>query len=175
MFKKIKEFFTTRKRFHNFIDILEKYDILKIEDGGEPQPRLPAKKIFTEQGRYIATASLQRGMAARQFEDKRRFPRVQYKTPLRYQIKGQSQFRDVKTADLSLGGLSFTDGSFLPLNTPLKLELNLPYNKTLRSEGRIAWTSALPHSDSYHLGVEFLNTNRRELAYLDKLLSNQTS
>ncbi|MDD2702565.1 MAG: PilZ domain-containing protein [Candidatus Omnitrophica bacterium] len=174
LFEKIKEPFIGRKRFHNSIDIYEKYDILKIEVGREPQPRLPEKKFLIERGRCLATASLKKRMAGRQFENRRRFSRVRYRTPLRYQIRGQSQFRDVETADLSVGGLSFTDGSFLPLNTPLRLEINLPYNKTLKSEGKIVWTSALPHSDSYHLGVEFLNMDRREMEYLDRLLSNQT-
>ncbi len=161
------------KRFHNPVDIFKKYDILFLDGRGELQPRVLQKTFSIDRGRYLATASLRRTMAG-YTEDKRRFPRVRYRTPLRYQIRGQSHFRDVETADLSVSGLSFTDDAFLPLNTPLKLELNLPYNKTIRSEGKIVRTAALPHSDSYFLAVEFLNTDRREMQYLDKLLSNQT-
>jgi hypothetical protein len=63
MFKKIRDFFLPRKRFHNPIDISEKYDILSIDEGGEPQPRLPGSKQFNYRGRYLATASLRKSMA----------------------------------------------------------------------------------------------------------------
>ena len=112
-------------------------------------------------------------MAVQQDEvDKRRFPRMLCKSTLRYQIRGQSQFKDVVTGDLSLGGLSFSGGSFLPLNTPLNLEISLPY-KTLKSEGKVVWSSSVPHSDNYHLGVEFSNVAQKDLELLDKFLNHQ--
>lgn len=111
-------------------------------------------------------------MAVDNFEDKRRYPRFQCKTPLRYKIRGESRFKDVETFDLGLGGVSFHDSSFLPMNTPLRMEINLPY-KTLRSEGKIVWTSAIPHSDSYHLGVEFSGVKENDLDSLYKFLNHQ--
>ena len=97
--------------------------------------------------------------------DKRRFPRLNLHTPLRYQIRGDPNFDNAVSDNLSVGGLSFTSDTFLAPDTKVMLEFNV-LSRSLRTIGRIAWTSPLPHSYRNRSGIEFLEVPDEDRKYL---------
>lgn len=105
-------------------------------------------------------------------EEKRRFSRITLHSPLRYQIRGLSEFHNTLSNDISLGGVSFNNSRFIASNTAVALEINV-LSRSLRPIGRVAWSSPLPHSDRYHLGIEFLEFDPKEKNYLSDYIDMQ--
>jgi len=106
-------------------------------------------------------------------EDKRRFPRISLRTPVRCQIRGEHQFDNAISDNISAGGLSFVGNKFIPPSTPVMLEINV-LSRILRPVGRIAWSQPLPHSDRNRLGIEFLELDTKESNYLKDFISMQS-
>ena len=105
-------------------------------------------------------------------EEKRRFPRIQLKIPLRYQIRGGHDFDNSISDDISLGGLRFVNRKFIPPLTDVMLEINV-LSRALNPIGRVAWSSPLPHSDWYNLGIEFIEMDAGEKNYLSDYIDMQ--
>lgn len=105
-------------------------------------------------------------------EEKRRFPRIKTQMPMRYQIRGTSVFNTATADDISRGGMSFINDYFIAPATTLMLEVNL-LAQVLSPIGRIAWSSPLPHSDRYRIGVEFTDLDQRQKNYLDDYVDMQ--
>jgi len=114
-----------------------------------------------------------RGIMAINFEEKRRFPRIQLRAPLRYQIRGLPGFSNALSDDVSLGGVSFSNDKFIAPQTTVAVEINI-LSRMLMSVGRIAWSSPLPHSNQYRSGIEFLELNPPEKNYLKDYIDMQT-
>ena len=106
-------------------------------------------------------------------QDKRRFPRMKIRVPLRCQVRGAQEFNNVLTDNISSGGLGFVHDSFIAPSTNLMLEVNVLLS-VLNPIGRVAWASPLPHSDKYMLGVEFVEIDREQKKCLDDFLEMQT-
>lgn len=98
-------------------------------------------------------------------EGKRLNPRLSRDFPLRYQVRGDKESYNAVSSNISSGGLSFTVHRFIPPETSVMLELNLPL-RTISSAAAIAWITPLTHSDRYKLGVRFLEVNLRDKEYL---------
>jgi Tfp pilus assembly protein PilZ len=94
-------------------------------------------------------------------EEKRRFPRVRLQSPLRYSILGRPETHTALANNVSLGGIGFTDGQYIPPSSTLQLEISL-LASVLPVTGRVAWSAPLPHSDHYRLGVEFTNISEKD-------------
>ena len=107
------------------------------------------------------------------FDEKRRFPRIRFHAPVRYQIRGFAGFNDTLSQDISLGGISFSNNKFIPPQTTVALEINV-LSRILRAIGKISWSSPLPHSDGYKSGVEFLELVPEETNYLKDYLAMQS-
>lgn len=107
-------------------------------------------------------------MAFRQ-EERRHFPRVNFRTPIRFEIVGESEFDNAVSIDLSVGGLSFVSNDFISPSTELILEINI-LSRVLKSSGRVVWSYHLPHSDRNRFGVEFLKFDTFEKQYLANYL-----
>ena len=105
-------------------------------------------------------------------EEKRRFPRIGLKTPLRYQIRGTHEFNNSVTDDISLGGISFRNDKYIAPLTNLMLEIKV-LSRVLNPIGKIVWMSPLPHSDRYHYGIEFLEFGPDEKNYLSQYIDMQ--
>ena len=103
-------------------------------------------------------------------EEKRRFPRLKLHTPIRFQVRGQPQFENTISSDISLGGLSFSGNSFIPPQTPVMIEVNV-LSKVLRAIGKISWAQPLAHSYRNRMGIEFLEMDRPEKDYLNEYLN----
>lgn len=98
-------------------------------------------------------------------KENRRFPRIKLRIPLHYRLRGTSEFDNVSSEDISLGGLRFTNNRFIPPLSNLSLEINI-LSRVLSPTGRVVWSTPLPHSDRYNLGVEFLDFHPDEKKYL---------
>jgi hypothetical protein len=107
-------------------------------------------------------------------EEKRQFPRINLRTPIRYQIRGNSLFDHAVSDNISLGGLSYIGNTFIAPSTALMLEINI-LSKILRPVGKIIWSQPLPHSDRNRLGIEFLELDLNEKSYLADFISMHTN
>lgn len=105
--------------------------------------------------------------------EKRRFPRIHLRTPIRYQIRGQPEFDNTVSENISTGGIGFTTSKFIPPATALMLEINL-LSRFLRPIGEIAWVSPLPHSDRNRVGIEFIELDATEKNFLNDYINMQT-
>lgn len=111
-------------------------------------------------------------MAIRQAE-RRRFPRFNYHTPIRYEIVGEPEFDNAVSDDISVGGLSFISHKFIAPATELVLEVYI-FSRLLRMMGKIVWASRLPHSDRNKFGIEFIQFDPLEKDHLASCLEVAT-
>lgn len=105
-------------------------------------------------------------------EEKRHCPRINFHTPIRYQIRGTSEFDNAISDNISTGGISFINNKFIAPATPVMLEINV-LSRILRPIGKIAWSSPLPHSYRNRLGIEFLELDPQEKNYLADYIKMQ--
>ena len=94
-------------------------------------------------------------------EDKRSSPRVTFRTPLRYQVRGTPELKETISENISAGGIGFINSGFIVPQTLVMLEISV-LSRVLRSVGRIAWASSVSHSEKYRLGVEFVELPVRQ-------------
>ncbi len=102
--------------------------------------------------------------------ENRIFPRVDFRSQIRYQIRGKPDFDNVLGNDISCGGLKFTSDKFIPVSTLLMLEINV-LNRLIRPLGKVAWSTPVAHSGRQQTGVEFLEFDRLERNYLNDFVS----
>jgi hypothetical protein len=105
-------------------------------------------------------------------EEKRCFPRIKIQTPLRYQIRGTPEFNNAIGDNISLNGIGFITDKFIVPSTNIMLEINL-LSWALTPVGRVVWSSPLPHSDRYRLGVEFIELDPNQKNYLTDYIDMQ--
>lgn len=105
-------------------------------------------------------------------EEKRRFPRIKLRTPLRYQIGGTTDFNNVVSDNICLGGIGFINNKFVAPKTLVVLEVNI-LSRIIRPVGKVVHSSYLPHSDKYYLGVEFLEIDLMEKRYIADFIDIQ--
>lgn len=103
-------------------------------------------------------------------EEKRRFPRVRLKVPLRFHLRGNPEIDNTLTEDIGLGGIGFINNGFIPAKTPLDLEIPV-FSRLLCPIGRVAWSQVLPHSNRYRVGVEFVQIDQKDSDFLRDYLS----
>lgn len=105
-------------------------------------------------------------------EEKRRFVRVKFKTPLRFQIRGRSEFDNSLSKDISLGGISIISDNFVPPNANLMLEFNLLAH-FMALIGKVVWSSPLRRSNRFRSGIEFLEMEPSEKKSLGDFITLQ--
>lgn len=105
-------------------------------------------------------------------QEKRQFPRINLHAPIRYQIRGDSQFDSSFSENISRGGLGCICNKFIAPATAVMLEINI-LSRILRPIGKIIWSSPLPHSDRNRLGIEFLEFDHNEKNYLTNYIDMQ--
>jgi hypothetical protein len=108
----------------------------------------------------------------KQEEEKRQSPRLNLHTPLRYQVRGNPQFDNAVSDNISSGGLSFITHSFIPPDTKVMLEFNV-LSRVLRIISRVAWATPLPHSYRNRLGLEFLEAPAEDRDFLNDYINMQ--
>ena len=105
-------------------------------------------------------------------EEQRRFPRINLRTSIRYQVRGEPEFSNTLTENISAGGVVLTNDEFIAPSTLLMLEIDI-LSRILRPMGKVAWTAEVPHSNRKRLGVEFLELNPPEKNYLADFINMQ--
>ena len=105
-------------------------------------------------------------------KENRLFPRVDFHSQLRYQLRGKPEFDNVLCNDISCGGVKFTGERFIPTSSMVMLEINV-LNRVLRPIGKVAWSTPVAHSDRKQTGVEFMEFNTLERSYLKDFVNMQ--
>jgi len=105
-------------------------------------------------------------------EEKRLSPRIKLQAPLCFQLRGSPRSCNALTDDLSSGGLSFTNDKFIAHSSTVMLEFNL-LSRALSVIGKVVWSSPLPHSDRYRLGVQFDEVGQQDKNFLDDYIAMQ--
>lgn len=106
--------------------------------------------------------------------ERRRFPRIKLRTPLRFVVRGTPEYSSVVSDDVGIGGISFINEKFIPRKTHLMLEMNV-LSRVLNPVGKVISAIPLPHSNRYRLGVEFVDLNPKEKNYLSDYINMQLS
>jgi c-di-GMP-binding flagellar brake protein YcgR len=102
--------------------------------------------------------------------EKRKFPRLESDLRLRYQIRGTPQFGNAIAKDISVGGLRFAVGNYIRPLTDIMLEINM-LSRVINPIGRVRWTQALPHSNRYQVGLEFIEIEPVSKNYLSDYIN----
>ncbi|MBU0503357.1 MAG: PilZ domain-containing protein [Candidatus Omnitrophota bacterium] len=98
--------------------------------------------------------------------EKRQHPRLKLAHPISFEIPGAGEINNALSNDISIGGIGFVNDRFIPMNTPLKLKINI-LSKVLNSVGMIKRSIPIPHSDRYYTGIEFKEFNLADRKYLN--------
>jgi len=93
--------------------------------------------------------------------EKRLFPRIFIKLPFRYRMIGEKRVSASRINDISASGIGFVAEDFIAPTTNLRLEIGIPL-KIINPIGQVIWSQAIPHSDRYHVGLEFTKINYKE-------------
>ncbi len=102
-------------------------------------------------------------------EEKRRVPRIRISNPLRFQIRGKPEANHGITDNISTGGIAIISNKFLARATLVMLEFNV-LSRILFPIGRITWAEAIPQSDRYRLGIEFMEMANEEKNHLSDFI-----
>lgn len=94
-------------------------------------------------------------------KESRLFPRIKFTGPLRCQVRGSQEITSTVSEDLSVSGVKFVAGKFIPPNTPVMLEINL-LSQVVRPIAQIVWSSPFLRQDKFHLGARFLEWDPKE-------------
>ncbi len=106
-----------------------------------------------------------------QLQQKRRFPRVPLRVPVKYQVRGVTAFDNTICDNISENGLRITSEKYISPATPVMLEIGLS-SRVLRPIARIQWVSPLPHSDRNRFGIQFLELDFAEKKHLADFIAS---
>lgn len=96
--------------------------------------------------------------------DKRHSSRIDFRLPMRCQIRGKSEITGLLTKNICLDGMSFNSESFIAPNTCLNLEISL-LNRIINATGQVVRVNHIPRSDKFDMGIKFV-----ELSFEQKKL-----
>ncbi|MFH1441541.1 MAG: PilZ domain-containing protein [Candidatus Omnitrophota bacterium] len=99
--------------------------------------------------------------------DKRHSPRIDFRLPLRCQIRGKSEISGLLTKNICIEGISFNSDSFIAPNTCLNLEIAL-LNRRINTTGQVVRVNHIPRSDKFDMGIKFVELSSEQ----KKLLSD---
>lgn len=100
----------------------------------------------------------------------RRANRLSLGLPLRYKIRGQTEFGRSVTKDISTGGVRFTAESYIKPATEISLEIDI-FSKIINSIGKVKWAQALPHSNRYQIGLQFIEIESVNKSFLSEYIN----
>ena len=110
------------------------------------------------------------------FDEKRRFPRLDGRFPLKYRDlrKSDEESRGSISKNLSEGGVRFRSDRFISLACRLVVELNLPtLAKPIKAISKVAWIRKLPAGDDYEIGNQFLEITREDKNTIQNFIGEQ--
>jgi len=96
----------------------------------------------------------------KEFEERRKYVRVETHMPVRFQLKGfSSKFGHTLSKDISEGGMRLVLNEFLPPKTEVLIEA-IVLGKIISTLAKVVWSQRISHSDSYQTGLKFLEMDR---------------
>ncbi|MFA5093560.1 MAG: PilZ domain-containing protein [Candidatus Omnitrophota bacterium] len=98
--------------------------------------------------------------------------RLDFNAQIRYQLRGNPDFDNAISNDISCGGLRFTSSKFIPTESAVMLEINV-LNRILRPIGKVAWSRPVAHSDRNQTGIKFVEFAIPEQNYLKDFINLQ--
>ena len=107
-------------------------------------------------------------------KERRGFPRINAKFPIRYKIKRGGFVASALTQDLSLSGARLNTDRVFPQGLNLNLELNI-LSKIINPVGRVVWSQSLARSSQYQIGIEFVEINSQDRNYFSDYINTRTS
>lgn len=110
-------------------------------------------------------------------EEKRKFPRLSSRFPLKYKDlrKANEEPRGTVSKNISEGGLRFRSDRFISLACRLVVEINLPeLEKSVKAVSKIAWIKKLPAGDDYEVGNQFLEISREDKKTIRNFIETET-
>jgi hypothetical protein len=98
-------------------------------------------------------------------EEKRRYPRFSFNEPVGYQKEGQS-LEGSLADDISQTGIKLSVSQFIPLNTELELQVQLPGQLgVIPAHGKVVWIREVPHrDDAWEVGLRIDQDEEFKLA-----------
>jgi len=91
-------------------------------------------------------------------EERRKFVRISESSQISYQLVQDKKAGDYLTRDISQGGLRFFVHEFIPVNSMLKIRVNLEKQLfAIEAVVKVAWVKEIPLSERFEIGVEFVN------------------
>ena len=115
-------------------------------------------------------------MSNSNFNEKRRFPRIEGRFPLKYRDlrKAEEESRGSISKNLSEGGVRFRSDRFISLACRLVVELNLPaLPKPIKAISKVTWIKKLPAGDDYEIGNQFLEITREDKNIIQDFVEKQ--
>jgi len=106
-------------------------------------------------------------------KERRLYPRISYKSPLHYRVRGYPVFDDAISDNISGGGIGFISEKFIAPSTILMLELGV-LSRTLKPVAEVVSSIAVAHSDRNRLGLKFLEMEDEEKSYLENFIKMKT-
>jgi hypothetical protein len=103
-------------------------------------------------------------------KESRRFPRVNFSGPLRFQVRGIPDVVDTVCENISLSGIRFINNSFVTPATPVMLEMNV-LSRIIRPIAKVVWSQPFHRQDKFHLGAEFLEWDPGDKKFFSDYLS----
>lgn len=88
-------------------------------------------------------------------KEKRKCKRILYKEAVQYRLKEGNEFGGCLAHDLSEGGIRINTNDFVPLNTPIILNIRLSGDNITEMKGYVVWVHKLPYTDRYLVGLQF--------------------
>lgn len=108
--------------------------------------------------------------------EKRRYPRVETRFPLKYKElqEPSREYRGTITKNLSEGGVRFRSDRFISLACRLVIELNIPSaTRPIRAISKITWIKKLPVGDDYEVGNQFLEISKEDRNFIQNFVDSQ--
>ena len=81
-------------------------------------------------------------------------------------------YRGAQVRDVSLGGVRFRTENFIPRDTSLILEFQLPESvRAIRAISKVSWLKSIPSGHRFEVGSEFVEMTASERDLLEARLS----
>ncbi len=90
------------------------------------------------------------------FADNRKFPRAEFREAVQYRFPEVATLNGSVGYDLSCGGVRFRTEDFIPIDAQVVVNLTLKAEREATLDARVVWVQKVAHSDTYHVGCEFL-------------------
>ena len=111
-------------------------------------------------------------VAVEKQKEDRCFPRLAFRSKIRYQLRGKPDFDSGISKNISYGGLKFANEQFIPTSALVMLEIKV-LNRILRPVGKVVWSMPLAHSNRNQTGIEFVEFDSVERNYLQDFINMQ--